>query len=229
MAVLLCACLTVGSDTPSDALFQAIRNNDLSFLKAELTKGASVDTRDKRGSTLLMHAAAFGSVEAVKLLLDAGADVNAKNSVDASALIWGAAEAAKARMLIEKGADVNAKSKLGRTPLLVASATAFRVPAGINFEHLLLELARCDSTPFQIHPWRLVILNNGRDLSHLPLFPKFAGTLGDGQVTKVYGLREHMFSRFARACGRRVSHWCGRIRYTFLRNSRLHSAALAKC
>src|SRR5437870_734100 len=121
MAVLLCACLTAGSDTPSDALFQAIRNNDLSFLKAELTKGASVDTRDKRGSTLLMHAAAFGSVEAVKLLLDAGADVNAKNSVDASALIWGAADAAKARMLIEKGADVNAKSKLGRTPLLVAA------------------------------------------------------------------------------------------------------------
>jgi capsular exopolysaccharide synthesis family protein len=61
----------------------------------------------------------------------------------------------------------------------VASEKPFLVPAGIVFEHLLLELARSDSTPFQIHPWRLVILNNGRDLSHLPWFPQELSVLSE--------------------------------------------------
>src|SRR5687767_11572615 len=115
-------CFTAASQENSDRLFQAVRNNDLAFLKAELTKGAEVNTRDRRGSTLLMHAAAFGSSEAVKLLLDSGADVNAKNGVDASPLLWGAGDPAKAKLLIEKGANVNATSKLGRTPLMIAAA-----------------------------------------------------------------------------------------------------------
>jgi ankyrin repeat protein len=102
---------------------QAIRNNDLGSLKAGFTKSAgAVNTRDQRGSTLLMHAAAIGSPEAVKLLIDSGADVNAKNEVDATALILGAGNPAKARMLVEKGADVNAHSKLGRTPLIIAAS-----------------------------------------------------------------------------------------------------------
>ena len=80
-----------------------------------------MDTRDQRGTTLLMHAAALGSPEAVRLLLESGADVNAKNDLEATALILGAGNAEKARMLVEKGADVNAHSKMGRTPLMIAA------------------------------------------------------------------------------------------------------------
>ena len=47
--------------------------------------------------------------------------MNAKNEVEATALILGAGNAEKARMLVEKGADVNAHSKLGRTPLMIAA------------------------------------------------------------------------------------------------------------
>jgi ankyrin repeat protein len=103
-------------------LIQAVRNNDLASLKASFAKGADVNTRDQRGTTLLMHAAAIGSPEALKLLLEKGADVNARNEVEATALILGAGNPAKARMLVEKGADVNAHSKLGRTPLLIAAS-----------------------------------------------------------------------------------------------------------
>ena len=40
-------------------MFQAIRNGDVAFVKAHLTK-AEIEVRDRRGATPLMHAAAFG-------------------------------------------------------------------------------------------------------------------------------------------------------------------------
>lgn len=101
-------------------MLQAIRNGDVAYLKAHLTK-AEVEVRDQRGATPLMHAAAFGNLEILKLLIDAGADVNARNNFDATALLWAARDSEKARLLIERGADVNAQSKQGRTPLMVAS------------------------------------------------------------------------------------------------------------
>ena len=121
ISITLCLSVAVCAQNAADPLIQAIRNNDLTSLKASLAKGAGVNTKDARGSTLLMHAAAVGSPEAVKLLLESGADVNAKNDVDATALILGAGNPEKARMLVEKGADVNAHSKLGRTPLMIAA------------------------------------------------------------------------------------------------------------
>ena len=101
-------------------LFQAVRDGDVSFLKAHLTK-AGIEVRDRRGATLLMHAAAFGNVETLELLIDAGADVNARNAFDATALLWGARDPAKAKLLIARGAGVNSPSKQGRTPLMLAS------------------------------------------------------------------------------------------------------------
>ena len=86
----MCLSAAACAQSTADELIQAIRNNDLASLKASLAKGAAVDTRDQRGTTLLMHAAAVGSPEAVKLLLEKGADVNAKNELEATALILGA-------------------------------------------------------------------------------------------------------------------------------------------
>jgi ankyrin repeat protein len=121
ISVAVCLSAAAYAQSNADELIQVIRNNDLASLKARLAKGAQVNTRDQRGSTLVIHAAAIGSPEAVKLLLENGADVNAKNDLEATALILGAGNAEKARMLVEKGADVNAHSKLGRTPLMIAA------------------------------------------------------------------------------------------------------------
>ena len=82
-----------------------------------------MNAKDKRGTTALMYAAAYGSAEAVKVLLDAGADVNSRNAFDATALMWSVNDSGKVALLLAKGADVNAKSKMGRSPLLMRPLT----------------------------------------------------------------------------------------------------------
>ena len=98
-----------------------IRNNDLTILKKRIA-GPGVKARDGRGNSPLMYSAALGSLESMRLLLDAGADPNAANDFGATPLMWCAGNAAKVGLLLSKGANVNARSKLGRTPLLIAAA-----------------------------------------------------------------------------------------------------------
>src|SRR5215467_6360885 len=104
----------------SSGFFQAIRNGDIAFINAHSTK-AEIEVRDGRGATPLMHAAAFGNFETLKALIDAGADVNARNQMDSTALLWAAGDPEKSRLLIERGADVQAQSKQGRTPLMLSA------------------------------------------------------------------------------------------------------------
>src|SRR5438067_1774438 len=98
-----------------------IRNNDLSALR-KLIRDPGPKARDARGNSPLMYAAGLGSLESMRLLLDAGADANAANDFAATPLMWCASDAAKVRLLLSKGAKVDARSKLGRTPLLIAAA-----------------------------------------------------------------------------------------------------------
>ena len=61
-----------------DRYYQAIRNDDLEALK-KLAASEHINARDPRRATPLMYAAAFGNAGPVKLMLDAGADANARN------------------------------------------------------------------------------------------------------------------------------------------------------
>ena len=70
-----------------------------------------------------MFAAAFGSLEAMKLLISSGADAKAESEAGVTALHWCTGDVSKVRLLLDQGADVNKASRLGRTPLLVAAAT----------------------------------------------------------------------------------------------------------
>jgi len=110
-----------------EELFLAIRNGDTGFIKAHLSKG-DLQARDKRGATPLMHAAAFGNFETLKMLLDAGADVNAHNDRNATALLWAARDEEKALLLIQHGADVNATSLEGQSPLIAAATRPDAAP-----------------------------------------------------------------------------------------------------
>ena len=106
----------------SDEFYAAIRVNDLAHLEKLLKSGANPNVPDPRGgATPLMYAAAAGSLEAMRLLLDNGATVNATSSAGSTALIWAVTDAEKVRLLLARGADAKAASQRGRTALVVAA------------------------------------------------------------------------------------------------------------
>jgi len=113
----------VAATNSGDDFYRAIRANDLKLIENLSAKG-DVNIKDRHGATPLMYAAAVGSVDAVKMLLAKGADAKAKNSFDATALMWGVTSLEKVRLLVDAGADVNARSKQGMTALLIAANNA---------------------------------------------------------------------------------------------------------
>lgn len=121
LLALSLSAILAGADKPSDALYAAIRANDLSRLQALLKKRTNANWKDDHGVTPLMYAATVGSPEAMKLLLDKGADANAANAFGSTALMWSATDITKVRLLLDRGAGVNAASKQGRTALLLAA------------------------------------------------------------------------------------------------------------
>jgi len=126
VCVALCiAVVAVGAATaPDDAydkLYSAIRSDDLREIKRLLDGGVSASTVGPDGITPLMAAAEIGSPDAMKVLIDRNADVNAKNTSGSTALMFSVTDAKKVRMLLDHGADVNAVARSGRTALIIAS------------------------------------------------------------------------------------------------------------
>jgi ankyrin repeat protein/mono/diheme cytochrome c family protein len=106
-------------------IMEALRHGDRrkfrSLVRAEPT---AVNRFGPGGSTPLIHAALYGDAEAVRLLLENGADPNLRNSANATALMYAVDDAGKTRLLLEHGADPNVRSDEGRTALLIAAGRA---------------------------------------------------------------------------------------------------------
>jgi uncharacterized protein len=109
----------------SSTLFSAADGNCVALATEILDDGASVDARDRLGARPLSHAARFGHLAMVDLLVARGAPVNARNLAGATALYF-AAEGGHlpvVQQLVELGADVNLAGRSGISPIAAAAYT----------------------------------------------------------------------------------------------------------
>ena len=108
------------------ALHWAASANDLEMAKTLLAAGANVKAKSRLGGvTPLFMACRSGSAAMIELLIKAGADAGAPDSVGTTPLMLAAASGSveAVQVLIDHGADVNAKeSAHGQTALMFAAA-----------------------------------------------------------------------------------------------------------
>src|ERR1700716_497626 len=104
-------------------LFSAVDGNCINLATELLDHGASVDARDRFGARPLSHAASFGHLQMVDLLLARDAPINARNLAGATALFFAAerGHTAIVQRLIERGADVNFVGRRGVSPVSAAA------------------------------------------------------------------------------------------------------------
>ena len=99
--------LVAQAGEPEDRLLLAVRTGDVAALKAALASGVNVNTKFRYDRMVLSFAADRGNAEVVKVLLDAGANVNARDTfygMDAMSQALNKKHTAIVRMLLEKGA-----------------------------------------------------------------------------------------------------------------------------
>jgi ankyrin repeat protein len=126
--------LTIGA-TP---LLRAAKALDAPAIELLVKHGANPNLPNMRGTTPVMAAAGLGSVDAdtrgvyttedtpmrsvasLKLLLDAGGQINLKDNIRGQTPLHGAAFwgwNAAVELLVQRGADLNAKDNQGKTPI----------------------------------------------------------------------------------------------------------------
>lgn len=134
--------LNVGA-TP---LMRAAKNGDAAAIRLLLEHGANPNAQQKNGTTALMFAAGLGRgtgaftkdyateaelLEAVKVLIAAGTDVNAVDDAGETPLHFGAqASDDIVKYLADKGAKLDVKDKKGRTPVEMALGIGLHGHAG---------------------------------------------------------------------------------------------------
>jgi len=109
-------------------LLHAVAERDLDLLRAILHRAPGLrDATDEAGCTALIHAAHLDRPGAARLLVDAGADLEARDTIHTStALGWAAyfGHVAVATLLVDAGADVDYINPYGLDPAQIAEGGA---------------------------------------------------------------------------------------------------------
>ena len=128
----------------STPFMRAAKSGDVATMRLLVDAGADPRLTQPNQTNALMLAAGLGwrdgspaapsydqgsepdAIEAIKLCLQLGLDINATNTAGQTALhaaIAGRGAESIIRFLVDRGADLQAKNKQGRTPLEVALAS----------------------------------------------------------------------------------------------------------
>ncbi|KAF7157299.1 hypothetical protein CNMCM5623_001422 [Aspergillus felis] len=113
--------------TPAADIFTAARIGDETSVKSFLELGVDVNLKDRYGWTSLFHAVQEGHEGVVRLLLDAGASIDCRNTISTTCGLTPLCLAAKnghqavVRLLLNEGAKPDFPDENGNTPLMHAS------------------------------------------------------------------------------------------------------------
>ncbi|MBI5209839.1 MAG: ankyrin repeat domain-containing protein [Elusimicrobia bacterium] len=109
-------------DVPEPPLFKAVAEGDVQEVRRSLALTLSPRDRCYMGESIAAHASAYGDLEILELLVQAGASLQEEDCRDDSPLYHAAEQGhAKAvRFLLSKKADVKFRTGNGSTPLLAA-------------------------------------------------------------------------------------------------------------
>jgi ankyrin repeat protein len=135
------------------------------IVRALIAAGADVDATKMFMSPLVM-AAQNGSLEDVKLLVEAGADIHARTYLGVNAMATAAlmGHADVVAYLIDKGSDVNERFGNGVTPL-EAAATAGQLEAVKTLLAKNADVNAADKSGMT--PYRAALANNHPDIAEL--------------------------------------------------------------
>ncbi len=110
---------------PAVDIWTAVVQGNVGAVQQHASAGIDLNAREPaNGSTPLIVAAVFGQTEAARVLVQNGAEVDARNNDGSTALLTAAffCHPETVELLLESGADVNSTNNAGRTPLDTVSA-----------------------------------------------------------------------------------------------------------
>lgn len=135
-------------------LHYAASTGQVAVIEFLLDNSAYIDAESPNGSTPLMMAAMYGSPEAVKVLIQAGADLNIKNQLGLTALDFAVrGNRQNAKELIETGLQrqaaraAKAQHLAGTAPVSVPSSDAAAKPASATTESRTAPPGQAAATP----------------------------------------------------------------------------------
>lgn len=173
-----------GLDAKELELFKMAQKGDARMMLELLMNGLNPDAKTEDDTTALMVATAYGHYEAAEVLLNAGADIGAREKVDAESFGQGVSvmyiaavnkDYQMVELLLKHGCDINEKAgRDGQSPFLIAINSndrdymeyVLRKGANVDIERYNGETALIHAVLTRDQNLAQYLLEKGADINH---------------------------------------------------------------